>query len=69
MQPKCPKHYAPLVLRRNAKTVFLGGLPRRLAGEVSLACISCDVEARGGSEEEVRLILEAMRSKKPPQGS
>ena len=54
MQPKCPQHDTPLVLRRNAKT-----------GEVSLACISCDVEARGGGEEEARLIFEAMKSKEP----
>jgi hypothetical protein len=58
MQPKCPRHDVPLVLRQNAKT-----------GEVSLACISCDVEAAGGGEEEVRLILEAVRSKKPLQES
>jgi hypothetical protein len=58
MQPKCPKHDIPLVLRQNTKT-----------GEVSLACVSCDVEARGGGEEEARLIREAMGSKKPPQGS
>jgi hypothetical protein len=57
-RPRCPKHDTPLVLRRNAKT-----------GEVSLACISCDVEARGGGEEEVRLILEAVKSKEPPQRS
>ena len=38
VQPKCPKHDTPLVLRQNTKT-----------GEVSLACISCDVEERAAA--------------------
>jgi hypothetical protein len=58
MQPNCPKHDIPLVLRHNKKT-----------GEVALACISCDVEAHGGGDGEVRLIADALRSEKPPQGS
>jgi hypothetical protein len=46
------------MLRQNTKT-----------GEVSLACILCDVEAHRGGEDEARLIADALKSKEPPQGS
>ena len=50
----CPKHGAPLLLRRNQAT-----------GEIALACLQCDIEQRGGSEREKKQVAEAMQ-KKPP---
>jgi hypothetical protein len=41
-QAMCAKHAVPLMTRRNAKT-----------GEVALACPYCDMEERGGGEDEV----------------
>jgi hypothetical protein len=41
-QAMCAKHAVPLMTRRNAKT-----------GEVALACLYCDMEERGGGEDEV----------------
>ena len=38
---RCPKHGTSYVLRRNVKT-----------GEIAIACPLCDVEARGGSDED-----------------
>jgi hypothetical protein len=48
----CGKHAVPLMLRRNAKT-----------GEVALACPYCDMEKRGGGEDEKTLIEDALRKK------
>src|SRR4051794_4959376 len=44
-QKKCPKHGVSYALRRNAKT-----------GELALACPLCDVEAHGGTRDDVMLV-------------
>jgi len=44
-QKKCPKHGVSYALRQNAKT-----------GELALACPLCDVEARGGTRDDVALV-------------
>ena len=48
----CPKHGVSYVIRRNGET-----------GEIAIACPLCDVEARGGTDEDVNLVAEeiAMR--------
>jgi hypothetical protein len=48
-RPLCPKHKIPLVLRKNVKS-----------GEVSLACIQCDVEAHGGGQSDIDLVRTVM---------
>lgn len=50
-EPTCAKHAVPLMLRRNAKT-----------GEVALACPYCDMEERGGGEDERKIIEDALRT-------
>ena len=54
MPPKamCAKRAVALMVRRNAKT-----------GEVALACPYCDIEERGGSEDERRIIEGALDGK------
>jgi hypothetical protein len=54
MSPKamCAKHGIPLMMRRNDTTL-----------EVALACPYCDMEERGGGEDERSLIEEALREK------
>ena len=44
-QKKCPKHGVSYALRQNAKT-----------GELALACPLCEVEARGGTRDDVMLV-------------
>jgi hypothetical protein len=52
---RCPKHGTSYVLRRNVKT-----------GEVAIACPLCDVEARGGSEEDRKLVADKIKSGDDP---
>jgi uncharacterized Zn finger protein (UPF0148 family) len=52
---RCPKHGTPYRLRRNVKT-----------GEVAIACPVCDVEARGGSDEDRKLVADKINSKDEP---
>ena len=47
-----PKHTVPLMLRHDATT-----------GAVALACPYCDMEERGGGEDERRIIEDALRGK------
>jgi uncharacterized Zn finger protein (UPF0148 family) len=47
----CPKHGTSYVLRRNVKT-----------GELVIACPLCEVEARGGSEEDRKLVADKIKS-------
>jgi len=42
---KCPKHGVSYALRQNAET-----------GELAVACPLCDVEARGGTQDDVTLV-------------
>jgi len=51
--PMCAKHAVPLMLRRNAQT-----------GEVAPACPYCDMEERGGGEDERKTIEDALRGKR-----
>ena len=44
-EKKCPKHGVSYALRQNAKTA-----------ELALACPLCDVEAHGGTRDEVALV-------------
>jgi hypothetical protein len=47
----CPKHGTRYVLRRNVKT-----------GQIANACLLCDVEARGGSEGDRKLVADKLNS-------
>jgi hypothetical protein len=49
-RPLCPKHKTSLVLRKNVKS-----------GQVSLACIQCDVEAHGGGQRDIDLVRSVMQ--------
>jgi hypothetical protein len=42
---KCPKHGISYALRQNAKT-----------GEVAIACPFCDVEAHGGTKQDIMAV-------------
>jgi len=48
----CGKHAVPLMLRRNSRT-----------GEIALACPYCDMEERGGGQDERSIIDDALREK------
>jgi len=50
-EKKCPKHGVSYALRQNAKT-----------GELALACPLCDVEARGGTQDDVMLVAKHITS-------
>jgi hypothetical protein len=50
MSDQCPKHGVGYRLRRNVKT-----------SEIALACPLCDVEARGGSEEDKKLVADKIK--------
>jgi hypothetical protein len=52
---RCPKHGTSYVLRRNVKT-----------GEMAIACPLCDLEARGGSEEDRKLVADKIKSRDDP---
>jgi hypothetical protein len=50
-EKNCPKHGVSYALRQNAKT-----------GELALACPLCDVEARGGTQDDVMLVAKHIAS-------
>ena len=52
----CAKHGISLMLRRNAKT-----------GEVALACPYCDMEERGGGDDERKTIEDALGRPNEPE--
>ena len=51
----CPKHGASYLLRRNVKT-----------GEIAIACPLCDVEARGGTNEDRKPVADKIKSRDDP---
>jgi len=54
---QCPKHGTNYRLRRNVKT-----------GEVAIACPLCDVEERGGDDEDRKLVADKIQPRDgPPQ--
>ena len=49
---QCPKHGTSYLLRGNVKT-----------GEIAIACPLCNVETRGGSDEDRKLVADQIKSR------